>query len=178
MYLSVSVIIPVHNGAPYIREAIESVMSQALPAAEIIVVDDGSTDETSGILSAMENVRYVRQEKSGQAIARNRGFAESTGDLIAFLDADDVWMPEKLALQVAALDSDPPFDCVFGLAVEFAGSRPPAREIELSESMMRICRGRCWCGGTCLLPSDRTTRSGVSVKSSTGTRAPSISASG
>lgn len=131
MYLSVSVIIPVHNGAPYIREAIESVMSQALPAAEIIVVDDGSTDETSGILSAMENVRYVRQEKSGQAIARNRGFAESTGDLIAFLDADDVWMPEKLALQVAALDSDPPFDCVFGLAVEFAGSRPPAREIEL-----------------------------------------------
>lgn len=128
----ISVIIPVRNGAPYIREAIQSILSQTLPASEIIVVDDGSIDETYRVVSEIENVKYVRQEQSGQATARNRGFEESTGDIIAFLDADDMWTPEKLSLQVAHLHSSPPLDCVFGLAVEFAGSPPSAPEIELS----------------------------------------------
>ena len=129
---SISAIVPVRNGAPYIREAIESILSQTLPVAEVIAVDDGSTDETPGIVSAMRDVTYVRQEQSGQAIARNRGVAESGGDLIAFLDADDLWTPEKLAIQVAELNSDAPFDCVFGQAVEFTGTPPTTRQIELS----------------------------------------------
>jgi glycosyltransferase involved in cell wall biosynthesis len=128
---SISVIVPVHNGARYIRDAIKSILSQTLQVAEIIVVDDGSTDGTAGVVSEMTNVRYLRQEQSGQANARNRGYAESSGDLIAFLDADDIWTPQKLELQVKALDCDPPFDCVFGLAVEFRDSPPTADQIEL-----------------------------------------------
>jgi glycosyltransferase involved in cell wall biosynthesis len=112
----VSVTIPVWNGALHIGEALASVLAQAHPALEVIVVDDGSTD---GTVEAAQRVadgrcRILRQSRSGPAAARNLGVAGSRGALLAFLDADDVWMREKLALQMPALLNDPTLDMVFG----------------------------------------------------------------
>jgi len=105
---SVSVIIPTYNYGSFIAEAIESVLSQTVAPAEIIVVDDGSTDNTEVVLREFaRSVRYIQQTNAGVCAARNRGVAESTGDHIAFLDADDQWMPSKLEKQLKKFESDP-----------------------------------------------------------------------
>jgi glycosyltransferase involved in cell wall biosynthesis len=102
MRSKVTAIIPVYNGAGYIRRAIESVLSQTQPADELIVVDDGSTDETAAIVwSFGPEVRYLYQPNSGVAAARNKGIKQATSEWIAFLDADDYWEPSKLASQLA-----------------------------------------------------------------------------
>lgn len=105
---SLSVVIPSYNYGRFIGEAIESVLTQTRPAAEVIVVDDGSTDDTEGVVTSFgENrVRYLRQENAGVSAARNRGVAESRGDLIGFLDADDTFESEKLELQTEKLFQD------------------------------------------------------------------------
>jgi glycosyltransferase involved in cell wall biosynthesis len=92
---SVSVVIPLYNKAPHIGRALESVLSQTIPTAEIIVIDDGSTDGSDKIVQTFADprIRLVHQENQGASVARNRGIAISTGDLIAFLDADDAWHP-------------------------------------------------------------------------------------
>ena len=99
----VSVIIPVYNSAKYIQKAIDSVLDQTYSNYEIIVVDDGSTDETRQKLQSYQNkIRYVFQENQGSATARNTGIKLAKGDLVAFLDSDDFWsMPEKLDRQGA-----------------------------------------------------------------------------
>jgi glycosyltransferase involved in cell wall biosynthesis len=101
----ISVVIPTYESARYVGAAIESVLAQTHGDFEIIVVDDGSKDATAAVVAgyADPRVRYVRQENSGVAVARNRGMAEATGRWVAFLDADDTWYPEKLARQMAAL---------------------------------------------------------------------------
>ncbi|HQU91579.1 MAG TPA: glycosyltransferase family A protein [Pyrinomonadaceae bacterium] len=106
---TVSVVIPTYNYGRFIGEAVESVLAQTLLPVEVIVVDDGSTDETEGVVGsfAERGVRYVRQENAGVCAARNRGVAESSGELIAFLDADDIWEPTKLERQVAKFVEDP-----------------------------------------------------------------------
>ena len=99
---AVSVIIPTHNRRAMLREALASVIAQRGASFEVIVVDDGSTDGTWDDLSAgAENIRTVRTARRGPAAARNHGIALARGDLIAFLDSDDLWMPEKLARQSA-----------------------------------------------------------------------------
>jgi len=103
---SVSVVIPAYNVAPYIAETLNSVFAQTFTDFEVIVVDDGSPDgeELERALGAYrERVRYVRQENLGAGAARNRGIRESRGELIAFLDSDDVWMPKYLEKQVRFL---------------------------------------------------------------------------
>lgn len=100
----VSVVIPAYNAQEHLTDAILSVVGQAYSHIECVVVDDGSTDGTSEILTRIGNIRRVYQENAGVSAARNRGIAESSGALIAFLDADDVWLPEKLAKQVDALN--------------------------------------------------------------------------
>ncbi|MCA9518521.1 MAG: glycosyltransferase family 2 protein [Myxococcales bacterium] len=116
----VSVVIPAWNAARYLGEAISSVLVQGRVVAEIIVVDDGSDDDTAAVaLAAAPNrVKVVRAEHGGIAATRNRGVAEASGELIAFLDADDLWTPRKLALQLAALDAEPRA-LVLGQAEEF-----------------------------------------------------------
>jgi glycosyltransferase involved in cell wall biosynthesis len=124
----VSVIIPVYNCEAYLAEAIDSVLAQAYAPLEVIVVDDGSTDGSIHVAARYApRVRCVHQENSGIGAARNRGIEQAAGDMLAFLDADDLWSPTKLSLQVAALDLDPEMDIVLGLARQF---RSPDMEDE------------------------------------------------
>ena len=96
--------IPVYNGAGYVGEAISSVLAQTLKPLECIVVDDGSTDATAAVVSEYgREVKYVYQENRGVSLARNRGAAEAVGDVLAFLDHDDAWLPHKLERQLAEL---------------------------------------------------------------------------
>ncbi|MBW1742394.1 MAG: glycosyltransferase [Deltaproteobacteria bacterium] len=104
---TVSVIIPTYNRAWALNEAIESVMAQDYHDFEIVVVDDGSTDNTSEILQAFPEIHVVRQDTQGVSAARNAGIERASGDLIAFLDSDDLWLPAKLSTQVAFFDSHP-----------------------------------------------------------------------
>lgn len=101
----VSVIIPAYNAEAFLARAILSVEAQTFRDFELVVVDDGSTDGTADIARGFESVRYVRGSHQGEAGARNLGLEEATGELVAFVDADDEWLPEKLARQVAFMES-------------------------------------------------------------------------
>jgi hypothetical protein len=103
---TVSVIIPTYNRATALIEAIESVMAQDYHDFEIVVVDDGSTDDTREVLRAFPDVLVVTQDRQGVSAARNAGIARASAPLIAFLDSDDLWLPEKLSTQVAFFDSN------------------------------------------------------------------------
>jgi len=108
----VSVIVPAYNAAACIDEALSSVLGQTFDSFEVLVVDDGSTDETAERVKAWSErdsrVRLIRQSNGGVASARNLGIAQSCGEFIAPLDADDTWMPQKLERQVAAMDAGGP----------------------------------------------------------------------
>jgi glycosyltransferase involved in cell wall biosynthesis len=105
---SVSVVIPSYNRGTLLIEAIESVLSQSVDPSEIIVVDDGSTDSTEALIEPYRSrIRYVRQQNGGVSSARNRAIREASGELIAFLDADDVWHPRKLEIQLRILQDHP-----------------------------------------------------------------------
>jgi glycosyltransferase involved in cell wall biosynthesis len=116
---TVSVVITAYNYGLFLPEAIESVLRQTFKDLEVIVVDDGSTDNTSEvILPYLSNpcFRYIRKENGGQASAKNRGVNESKGEFIAFLDADDVWFPTKLEKQMPFF-SDPKVGVVYSKRV-------------------------------------------------------------
>ena len=101
---TISVVIPAYNAGAYIARAIDSVLAQSRLADEIIVVDDGSTDDTADVVTRYESkVKYIRQDNAGASVARNTGIEAATGEWIAFLDADDEWLPEKLKLQTEHL---------------------------------------------------------------------------
>jgi len=108
----VSVVIPAYNAASTIEETLRSVRSQTHRTLEILVIDDGSTDETADVVYAQAaqdfRIRLVRQENRGVAAARNRGIEEAAADLVAFVDADDLWAPDKIEKQVAALRKEGP----------------------------------------------------------------------
>ncbi len=106
----VSCIVPVHNGAPFIAEALESIESQIGATPDVIVVDDGSADNSAQIAQSFAGVRLHKKKQEGVAAARNDGLAMARGDYVAFLDADDLWMPGKLAAQLAALEANPDAD--------------------------------------------------------------------
>ena len=103
----VSVIIPVYNGARFLRAALESVFAQTYRPIEVIVVDDGSRDDSGAIAQSFPEVRYLRQENQGVAAARNNGIEIARGEFFAFLDQDDLWTPDKLETQVGHLLSHP-----------------------------------------------------------------------
>ena len=97
---AVSVIIPAYNAEAFLARAIRSVEAQSFRDFEVVVIDDGSADRTAEVAQGFSSVRYVGARHLGAAAARNRGLAEAGGDLVAFLDADDEWLPEKLARQL------------------------------------------------------------------------------
>jgi glycosyltransferase involved in cell wall biosynthesis len=104
----VSVILPIYNGAATVSRALASVFAQTLPAFEIVVVDDGSTDNTASVLAGYgDKIRVVRQANRGLPAARNAAVAASRGELLALIDHDDEWIPQKLELAVAAMRADP-----------------------------------------------------------------------
>lgn len=103
----ISVIIPTHNRVGLLSRALRSVLAQSRPPAEVLVVDDGSTDGTEErVRTDFPAVRYLRQENRGVAAARNHGVREARSEWLAFLDSDDEWLPQKLALQLEALDRE------------------------------------------------------------------------
>lgn len=121
--VAVSVVIPAWNAQRYLAEAIESALAQTIRPAEIIVVDDGSTDRTAEIAGRFgPPVQVVRQEHGGAGAARNRGAGLARGKFLAFLDSDDLWLPEKTALQATAFERDPQLDMVFGGMRQFHSS--------------------------------------------------------
>ena len=97
----VSVIVPVHNGARFLAAALDSVAAQDYGSMEILVVDDGSSDNSAEI-AASYRVRLLQQPNRGVAEARNAGVAESSGELLAFLDQDDLWLERKVSRQVSS----------------------------------------------------------------------------
>jgi glycosyltransferase involved in cell wall biosynthesis len=133
-----SVMIGAYDAAPYLGEAIESVLAQDYEPIELIVVDDGSTDGTAEVARSFPQVKVIQQENGGNGAARNRAVENASGELYAFLDADDRFTLGKLRLQKGALDADPGLDMVFGHVREFlspeldeetrASLRPPAAE--------------------------------------------------
>lgn len=115
----ISVIIPVYNGERYLAEALDSVLAQKYDKMEMIVVDDGSTDGTSKIAHSYKDVMYLRQSRQGAAAARNNGVMQARGEFLAFLDADDLWMPDKTKKQISVLRADAQLDMVFGHVEQF-----------------------------------------------------------
>jgi len=103
----VSVIIPVHNCERYLAEAIESVLAQTYRPIEVVVVDDGSTDNSADIARSYQEIHYIYQPHQGVAAARNVAIAAAQGEFIAFLDADDRWPSDKLRVQVEYLIEHP-----------------------------------------------------------------------
>ncbi len=98
---NVSVVIPTYNAASWIAETLESVLAQTVQPAEIIVVDDGSTDDTAVVLDPYQNrIRHICQDNAGVSAARNRAIEAANGEFIAFLDSDDIWHPQKLEYQM------------------------------------------------------------------------------
>jgi glycosyltransferase involved in cell wall biosynthesis len=122
---TVSVVIPTYNCAEFLPKAIESVLAQTYKDFEILVVDDGSTDATSEIITPyLDRVQFIRQENTGLPGARNTGIRASHGEFIALLDADDTWLPEKLGLQLPRF-SDPEVLIVFSdFSVKYGDGRP------------------------------------------------------
>lgn len=110
----VSCIVPVFDGERYLRETLDSIFAQSHRPIEVIVADDGSTDGTVEVVRGDDRpIVYTHQPNAGPAAARNLGLRAARGDLVAFLDADDLWHPEKLALQTAHLGARPELDLCF-----------------------------------------------------------------
>jgi glycosyltransferase involved in cell wall biosynthesis len=110
----ISCIVPVFNGENYLAEALESILAQTYRPIEVVVVDDGSTDGTAAVAARYgDRIRYVRQDNGGAPTARNLGLRMAVGEFVAFLDADDLWHPEKLERQMACFEARADLDlCV------------------------------------------------------------------
>jgi len=133
----VSVVIPVYNAAHFLPHAIESIRAQEYDSLEIIVVDDGSSDNCAHVAQSLgSDVRYERQENRGPSAARNRGLALAHGEFIAFLDADDKWPVHKLSVQLGRLLAEPQLDLVLGRIqyVALPGGELPAYQFEGPEN--------------------------------------------
>ncbi len=138
--MCVSVIIPSYNSGPLVAEAVASALAQSHAPAEVIVIDDGSTDNTPERMAAFgPPVRYLRQPNQGVAAARNAGLRVATGELIAFLDADDVWHPRKLELQVECLRRAPEVALLGTGTVDWPRERFPIDDFGEPRQPLRVC---------------------------------------
>jgi glycosyltransferase involved in cell wall biosynthesis len=141
----VSIVIAVYNGAPTVGRALASVFAQTYCDYEVIVVNDGSTDDTAAVLARFDDrIRVVTQSNRGLSAARNAGVRASTGEYVAFLDDDDEWMPQKLARCVPVLDADRDCGLVYTLALKVdpqgrpmgADARPDGAESPTMNEML------------------------------------------
>ncbi len=142
----VSVVVPAYNAAAFIAEALRSVLEQDYRPIDVIVADDGSSDGTRDIARSFgPPVRVIAQAHGGIGAARNNAIASARGELLAFIDADDLWTPGKLSRQVSLLTEDASLDMVFGQVVEFrtaAGGQviesPPASGLAPGAALIRM----------------------------------------
>jgi len=144
----VSVIIPTYNRAQMVCDAVDSVLAQTLPGVDIVVVDDGSTDGTGGVLTKRygDRIQYAWQDNQGRAVARNRGVQMATGEYILFLDSDDLLLPQGLELLSGFLDGHPDVDVVYsdgyycdaeGCDIQsISAERPPVDHNNILEMMV------------------------------------------
>lgn len=135
----VSVVVPVYNGERFLAAALDSIFAQDYRPLEAIVVDDGSTDRTRDIVKSYAEARYLYQANQGHGAAKNTGIAAASGEFVAFLDADDLWTPNKLAVQATYLLEHPETGYVIARMQNFleAGIEPPllARDFLLTDSV-------------------------------------------
>ncbi len=125
----VSIIIPVYNGERFIKSALESVYRQSYRSFEVIIIDDGSEDDSISIIRSFSDpIRIYHQKNQGAAAARNKGISEAKGKYIAFLDADDLWCSRKLEFQVAYLEGNPHVGGVHAHWRELANDETPSEE--------------------------------------------------
>lgn len=136
----VSVIVPAYNSARFLRQALDSALEQDYPNVEVIVVDDGSTDETCDILDTYrDRIVAVRQNNAGASVARNVAIERAQGEYLAFLDADDLWLPTKLSRQIAHLETNSDVGMVYSDWLEWAPdesgeySLPPIPETDVGD---------------------------------------------
>src|SRR5688500_16173290 len=140
--VKVSVIMPAYNAGQYISKSIESVLGQTYHGWELIIIDDGATDNTKEIADGYcrrdERIRYLYQENSKQGRARNKGIANAQGEFIAFLDADDLWLPQKLEKQVEVIENSD-VDLLFGSFYLFTNNldEPGIRIISVKETTLK-----------------------------------------
>ena len=125
--MSIAVIIPLYNGAPWIREALDTVLAQEVAPEEVVVVDDGSSDGSPGLVQTYPQVRLLTNPAKGPAAARNFGLRQTKSAFVAFLDQDDVWHPSHLRLMTKALQRSPEAGAVLATACCFGRGSPEYR---------------------------------------------------
>jgi glycosyltransferase involved in cell wall biosynthesis len=157
---SVSVVISSYNYAHFLGATVESVLAQTYPAREIVIIDDGSTDNSAEVARSFgDRVRFVEQENQGVCAARNNGARLATGDVLAFLDSDDLWLPRKLERQAAAFAADPEVGLV-SCGIRYFNPQ--------GETIVEYVEGKSgWCAKDILLyrePVLNTTASAVAVR--------------
>jgi len=160
---TVSVVIPAYNAEAYLREALDSVFAQTRPPDEVVVVDDGSTDRTPEILASYgERVRVVRQPNRGEAAARNTGVLAARGALIAFLDADDTWLPQYLESQLRVYEAHGE-SCVVFCDAWVGGRRMQdgAQPFDESDPVLSLVRGAVIPMDGILVPREALVRVGL-----------------
>jgi glycosyltransferase involved in cell wall biosynthesis len=138
--ITISVIVPAYNAARFLPRCLQSIFAQTLQPAEVIVVDDGSTDNTASVAARL-GARVIRHENGGVATARNLGIQSATSEWIALLDADDFWMPEKLQLQVACIRPETVF-VYTGIKIfgdDGVHCEEPAVDVISARKMLRYC---------------------------------------
>jgi len=139
--MKISCIIPVHSAEHYLAAAIDSVLAQDWPLHEVILINDGSTDGSAGVLKRYgDRIQVIEQAHSGAAAARNAGLRKATGEVVAFQDADDIWPAGRLKAMAAALVGDPAADIVAGL-VEFLDQR--SEQPRAKENLRTLHRVHC-----------------------------------
>lgn len=139
--MKISAVIPAYNSEQTIGRAIESVLKQTRPADEIIVIDDGSTDATADTVRAFgDKVRLIQQENAGASVARNTGIQAAAGEWVAFLDADDEWLPEKLHLQTEHLHRHPDLRWTTANYYRCNCLQNHSQQPDMSDETIRRCR--------------------------------------
>lgn len=138
----VSVLIPCYNVGHFLAEAIDSVLAQTFQDFEILVVDDGSEDNTAEVAARYPRVRYIYNRHSGISVSRNLALSQARGEFVVFLDADDMWTADKLEKQVDYMDSHPDCQLVYTLAENFFDG-DPANMTERQEELLHTNTDSC-----------------------------------